>query len=239
MSVTQKLSSISAFIPCYNEEKNLKPMIDAFLAVLPQIALKYEIIIINDGSRDRTGKIADTLAQSNPKIKVIHHPANLGYGLSLRSGFTAAQFEWTFFTDGDRQFNLSELHSFIPYTHDYSVIIGFRHKRAEGGLRSFNARLFKLFIDLLFRVHVKDIDCAFKLIRTDLLHSIEFTSTGAMISSELLYRLKKKHQPFKQLPVTHYPRTWGKPTGSNLGVIARAGFEAITLYLDMKFGIHL
>lgn len=214
-------------------------MADAFLAILPQIAHQYEIIIIDDGSSDQTGHIADSLAKSNPLIKVIHHPSNLGYGLSLRSGFNAAQYDWTFFTDGDRQFDLTELKAFIPYTQTFNVIIGYRHKRAEGGIRIINARLVKLFTDVFFRVHVKDVDCAFKLIRTDLVHSINFISTGAMINSELLYRLKKMHQPFKQLPVAHYPRTWGKPTGSNPKVLAKAGYEAAKLYLKLKFNLTI
>lgn len=239
MPTSPKLASISAFFPCFNEEKNIQPMADAFLDILPQVAHQYEIIIINDGSTDQTGKIAASLAKSNKLIKVIHHPTNLGYGMSLRSGFAAAQYDWTFFTDGDRQFDLTEIMTFIPHTLTFNVIIGYRHKRAEGGIRALNARLVKLFNNIVFRVHVKDVDCAFKLIRTDLLHSIPFISTGAMISSELLYRLKKMHQPLKQLPVTHYPRTWGKSTGSNPKVLVKAGYEAVKLYLKLKFNISI
>lgn len=239
MANETKLDSLSVFFPCFNEEKNLKPMVDGFMAVLPQITSRFEIIIINDGSRDHTGAVADTLAAGNPHLKVIHHATNLGYGSSLRTGIQAAQYDWTFFTDGDCQFDPKDLKSFVPFTTEYPAIIGFRRERAEGFSRNLNARVFKLFIDLLFRVHVYDIDCAFKLIKTDILQSLPLISTGAMISSEILYRLKKKHLPLKQLPVKHFPRTWGKPTGSNLRVIFRAGYEALKLYLTMKLNFPL
>ena len=231
-----KLSSLSLFTPMFNEEKNLIPLVESLQSILPQIANHYEIILVDDGSRDKTGVIADRLAIRDSHIRVIHHPKNLGYGTSLRSGFSAARYDWTFFTDGDLQFDVAELAKFVPFTQSFQVIIGYREKRADGGLRVFNARLFKLYIDILFRVHVKDIDCAFKLIKTDLIHQINFLSTGATINAELLYRLKKLHQPFKQLPVHHYPRAHGKPTGNNPKVVLRAGWEAIKLYCALKFG---
>jgi glycosyltransferase involved in cell wall biosynthesis len=236
MTTLKESLSISAFIPCFNEIGNLETMVQELLAVLSNLTAQYELIIINDGSRDGTGDLADTLAKSNEHLKVIHHPKNLGYGYTLRSGFAAARYDWTFFTDADRQFNVAELNRFIPFTKTYQVIIGYRKTRAEGGMRTLNARLYHLFIDLLFRVHVKDIDCAFKLIRSDLIKQITFTSTGALISAELLYKLKKKHLQFKQLPVNHYPRRFGKSTGANPKVILKAGYEAVKLYLHLKFG---
>jgi glycosyltransferase involved in cell wall biosynthesis len=230
------LDSLSVFLPLYNEDQNLQPMVTSFMEVLPKLAQDFEIILVNDGSRDQTGPVADALAKTNPHLRVIHHPKNLGYGASLRSGFAAAKYTWTFFTDGDGQFDVSELLHFIPYTDQFNVIIGYRKKRVEGGMRVVNARLYKIYIDLLFRLHVIDIDCAFKLIKTKYIHQIDFLSTGATINAELLYRLKKMHQPFKQLPVTHRRRLHGSPTGNNPRVILRAGLESIKLYLAMKFG---
>lgn len=238
-SNSTKLTSLSVFLPCYNEADNLELAVEAFLKALPILAHEYELIIVNDGSQDQTGRIADALARKNPQIRVCHHAKNQGYGAALRTGYGAARFDWTFFTDGDLQFDPQELKLFLPYTERYSVIIGYRKKRAEGGLRSFNARLFKLYIDLLFRVHVRDIDCAFKLIKTNLVKSINFVSTGATINAELLYRLKKMHQPFKQIPVSHFPRQYGTPTGNNPKVIIKAGIESVKLYLALKFGFKV
>lgn len=230
------LSSISVFLPCYNEAPNLTPMVDSLAALLPQVAATFEIILIDDGSQDQTGTLADSLAKKHAYIRVIHHPRNLGYGMSLQSGFKAARYDWTFFTDSDRQFDVKELLGFLPYTSQYQVIIGYRIKRVEGGLRALNAGIYKFYMNLLFRIHVRDIDCAFKLIKTSLVKPVHFISTGATINAEMLYRLKKMHVDFKQLPVNHYPRLAGNPTGNNFRVIVRAGIESVKIYLALKFG---
>jgi len=141
-----------------------------------------------------------------------------------------------FFTDGDLQFELIQLSSFIKYTEKYQAIIGYRKKRAEGSLRAFNAKLFKMYVDILFRLHVRDIDCAFKLFKADTIKSLDLFSEGAFISAEFLYRMKKKNIKFKQLPVNHKLRLHGSPTGNNINVVIRAGFEALKLYFMMKFG---
>lgn len=232
------LTSLSVFFPCFNEEKNIPHMVETSLAFLPQIAKKFEIIIIDDGSQDRTQAVTKALMENHSELKLISHPKNLGYGASIQSGLKHSRYDWIFFTDGDAQFDISQLSHFIPHASKYSVIIGYRRNRAEGQLRAFNARLFKLFVDLLFRLHVKDIDCAFKLIKSEALHDLPLISSGAMISTELLYRLKKKGFRFKQLGVDHYPRRHGQPTGNNPRVILKAGFEAIKLYLHMKFSLR-
>jgi glycosyltransferase involved in cell wall biosynthesis len=230
-----KLTSISVFLPCYNEAQNISLVVSDFLAVLPQISHRYEIIIINDGSIDQTKKMASQIAKKHPQVKVVNHLKNLGYGAAVQSGIKASGYEWIFFTDGDHQFDVKELVTFVPYSRDYQVIIGYRHKRADGWLRSFNARVFKLFINILYRLHVKDIDCAFKLFHQSAIKPLTLQSDGAMISTEILYRLKKKHVRFKQLPVNHFPRKFGQPTGNNLKVVIKAGIEAFSLYYQLKF----
>ena len=193
--------------------------------------------MINDGSTDRTVRVTEKWMKKYPQIRLVNHDKNRGYGASLRTGYDSAQYEWVFFTDGDQQFHLNQLADFLPYTDKYRVIIGYRKSRAEGAKRNFNAKLFRLYIDLLFRLHVKDIDCAFKLIHRSALEKIKLESNGAFISSELLYKLKKKRYSFKQLPVDHYPRKFGKPTGANWRVIVKAGVESLKLYLHMKLGL--
>jgi len=235
--LNNKLKSISIFYPCFNEEKNIPIFVNQALKVLPQIALRYEIIIVNDGSRDNTLKVAQKIVADNSVVKIVNHKQNRGYGAALKSGFKASKFDWVFFTDGDLQFDLNQLQEFLPFTSKYSVIIGYRKTRAEGFRRALNAKLFKLFVDILFRLHVRDIDCAFKLIKKDTLNNISLVSDGAFISSEILYRLKKKGYKFKQLPVDHFARQFGNPTGSNFKVIVKALTETIMLYLFMKFNL--
>lgn len=231
-----KLSSLSVFFPCFNEEKNIPLFLKEAMRVLPEIAKKYEVIIINDGSSDTTQQVAERWQEKYPKqIRIVNHDQNKGYGSSLQTGFHEAKYDWIFFTDGDYQFRLKELKSFVPFSKEYDVIIGYRKQRVEGFMRSNNARMYKLFIDILFRLHVKDIDCAFKLIKRSAYEKIFLESTGAFISAELLYKLKKKHFAFKQIPVDHYPRKYGNPTGANLKVILKACVESLRLYLHMKF----
>lgn len=231
-----KLTSLSVFFPTFNEEENVSHLLEQALKYIPTFADKYELIIVDDGSEDNTKAIAQSLAEKNNHIRVVSHPENLGYGAALKTGIKAAKYEWVFFTDADLQFNFAELKDFLTFTDSYDAIIGFRKSRAEGFGRARNAYLFKLFINLLFRVHVKDIDCAFKLFKTSLMQSITLDSNGAFISAELLYKLKKNHVKFKQLPVTHYPRLRGNPTGAKLNVIFRAGFDALQLYFSIKLG---
>ncbi len=233
-----KLSSLSVFFPCYNEEKNITILLEQALEFIPQVADKYELIVVNDGSSDNTARVTADLAQDHPEIKLINHQHNRGYGAALQSGFKASQYDWIFFTDGDLQFDLTELKKFLSYIDRYQVVIGYRRRRAEGSLREFNAGLFKLYIDILFRVHVKDIDCAFKLFEAEVIKDLDLFSTGAFISAEFLYKLKKKGVEFKQLPVTHYPRKHGQPTGANIGVIIKGLTDALKLYFKMKFNLQ-
>ena len=232
----KKLTSLSVFFPAYNEEENIPHLLEQALHYIPAVAETFELIVVDDGSQDNTKSIAQTMADANSRIRVVSHPENLGYGAALKTGFTEAKYEWVFFTDADLQFNFAELKNFLEFTDSYSAIIGYRTARAEGFGRARNAYLFKLFINLLFRVHVKDIDCAFKLFKRELISPLKLESNGAFISSELLYKLKKNHIKIKQVPVTHYPRLRGNPTGANLHVIIKAGWDALSLYFSMKLG---
>lgn len=230
-----KLASLSVFFPCFNEEQNVPIMVQQALSVLPQLTDQFEIIIVNDGSRDKTKQTAERLAQQHPQLRVVSHQQNRGYGASLRTGFKASRYDWIFYTDGDAQFDLQELEKFTAQAKNYQAILGYRQQRAEGFKRLLFAQLYKLYIDLLFRVHVKDIDCAFKLIKSDLIKDLDLFSNGAFISAELLYKLKKKKVRFKELPVDHYPRQHGRSTGANLKVILLGLREPLKLYLRMKF----
>jgi glycosyltransferase involved in cell wall biosynthesis len=235
VSKVKALESLTVFFPVYNEEESIPLLIDSASKIIPKFAKDYELIIINDGSTDQSEKIAKSLTAGKNHWRLISHPKNLGYGEVLKTGIREAKKDWLFFTDGDMQFDLEELANFLSYTTDFQVIIGYRKKRAEGLSRSINARLFKIYIDLLFRLHVKDIDCAFKLIKTDLLKNLTLNSGSAFTSSEILYRLKKQKIKFKELPVNHYPRKYGQATGANFQVIIKACYEALQVYLNTKF----
>ncbi len=234
VSKVKALESLSCFFPVYNEVENIPLLIDSANKIIPQFAKDYELIIINDGSDDGSKQLAKTLIKDQKHWRLISHRKNLGYGEVLKTGIREAKKDWIFFTDSDLQFDFKELSKFLPHTDKHQIIIGYRQKRAEGWSRSFNARLFKLYIDILFRLHVKDIDCAFKLIRADLLKKLKLNSGSAFTSSEILYRLKKQGIKFKELPVSHYPRRYGEATGANFKVIIKACYEALETYLKIK-----
>jgi len=202
--------------------------------VLRSLDIDYEIILVNDGSRDRTGQIADSLAANDPHVKVVHHPTNMGYGSALQSGFKAATKKLVFFTDADSQFDLNEMPKLLPLSSKYDIVAGYRLDRREGLIRRLNAWCWTTLVCSLFRMRVRDIDCAFKLFRREIFDNIELKSTGALISTEILARLIRKGCTITQVGVHHFPRTAGAPTGAKLSVIFRAFRELFKLYKQIK-----
>jgi glycosyltransferase involved in cell wall biosynthesis len=234
MEIPDKRQNISIFLPAYNEEASITKTVANAVSAASSIFTDYEIIIIDDGSKDRTGEIIDALAKENNKIRAIHHPANRGYGAALRSGLAAASKELIFYTDGDNQFDIAEIKNFIPFLKEADLVIGYRIKRQDPFHRLLFGKLFSLLIGILFNLWVRDIDCAFKLIKRSAVKDIELKSDGAMISAELLIKAKKKGLKIKQVGVHHYPRKGGKPTGAKPGVVIKAFFEILKLWRELR-----
>jgi len=221
--------SVSVFFPCYNEEENVARTVEKAVSVLAQLGADYEVIVVDDGSSDRTGEIADRMAAENPRIRVIHHPRNLGYGAALQSGFRAATKELVFYTDGDGQFDFAEMPALLPLIDEYDIVTCYRLDRKDPLLRRINGWCWTKLVCLLFGLRLRDIDCAFKLYRTEIFGNIEMHSTGALIDAEILARAARKGYTMTQRPVRHYPRTAGVQSGANLGVIFRAFKELYRL----------
>lgn len=221
--------SISVFFPCYNEQDNVAKTVQQALEVLEKTKADYEIIIVDDGSSDRTGQIADRLAASNNKIKVVHHPSNLGYGAALQSGFRAAEKQLVFYTDGDGQFDIGEMPPLLPLIEQYDIVSCYRLNRQDNLIRRFNGFCWTKLACMLFGLKIRDIDCAFKLYKREIFDNIIMSSTGALIDTEILARAVRKGYSITQRPVRHYPRTAGRQTGANLRVILRAFKELLQL----------
>lgn len=232
-------NSLSMFIPCFNEAKNLPFVLDQAIKVLPKVARTFEIIVVDDGSNDKTHQVVKEYQKKNNTIKLATHQHNKGYGAAVRTGIKNSKYDWIFYTDGDGQFDINELVKLVAVCKEGTTVLGYRQKRVEGFKRILMAKLYKLYIDALFRVHVKDIDCAFKLFEAADLKKLDLFSNGAFISAEILYKLKKKKVKFKQLPVTHYPRKHGSASGASLKVILIGLWEPLKLYLRMKMGWQL
>jgi glycosyltransferase involved in cell wall biosynthesis len=231
-----KLSSLSVFFPCYNEADNLGLLIKQALEVFPIYAEKFELIIINDGSKDNTGQVADRLAAANSNIRV-HHQDNLGYGGAVKAGLAACKYDWIFFTDSDLQFDLNELSSFVEQSLQADFLIGFRKKRADGWRRTLNARLLKLwdFLFLGLPFFIKDINCAFKLMRKDAVQKcLPLRSNGAMVSTELLIKAYRTRARFVQIGVSHFPRIHGEQTGGKPMVIGKAVKETVGVWQELR-----
>lgn len=225
----EKSVSITVFFPCYNEQDNVAKVTNKALDVLEGLRADYEIIIVNDGSADDTGRVADGLAADHKRVRVIHHPRNLGYGAALQSGFRAATKELVFFTDGDAQFDLAELPPWLPLMGDYDIVCGYRMNRQDNFVRRINGWLWTKMTGRLFGLKLRDIDCAFKLFRRAIFDDLKMESTGALINTEILARAVRKGYRMTQRGVHHYPRTAGKQTGCNPKVILRAFQELLKL----------
>jgi glycosyltransferase involved in cell wall biosynthesis len=222
--------SISAFFPAYNEEGNIALLARKTAAALKKICSKYEVIAVNDGSRDRTAEVVRSLHRKDPHVRLVNHVVNQGYGAAVKSGFKAARYDWVFFTDGDGQFDVEEISGFLPWMDSCDLIIGYRIKRADPLQRKLNAFAWGTLVRTLFWLRgARDIDCAFKVIRRDIFKKFSLETTGAMISTELLVKAQKNGFRIRELGVHHYPRRAGTQTGAKLRVILRA-FKELFMY---------
>ena len=226
--------SVSVFFPCYNEQDNLERLVEKTLSVLEKMDADFEVIIVNDGSSDSTGQIADRIAAKNQKVKVIHHNTNLGYGAALQSGFRKATKELVFYTDGDGQFDINEMPPLLTLVKQYDIVSCYRLNRQDNLIRKINGWCWTKLVCFLFGMRVRDIDCAFKLYRRKIFDNITMTSAGALIDTEILAKASKKGYTITQKGVHHYPRISGKQTGANLRVIIRAFSELFKLYRQIQ-----
>ena len=232
-----RVARLSYFFPAHNEEANLEGLVDEALATLPLLAETFEVIAVDDGSRDATPSIADDLAARHPGVvRVVHHPTNLGYGAALRSGFAAARYELVAFTDGDRQFHVADigrLAARLSADDAPDVVVGFRIKRADPVIRTAYARAYRLANRIFFGLKVTDVDCACKLFRREALEGIHVESDGAFFSAELLIKLGAAGRSIAEVGVPHYPRTAGSATGAKPSVIGKAvrDFWRLRLYM--------
>jgi glycosyltransferase involved in cell wall biosynthesis len=213
MISNRQVRSISAVLPAYNEEDNIESAAKKMLEVLQSLPFEErEVIIVNDGSKDRTGAISDALAATHPEIRVIHHPTNWGYANALKSGFTSARYDVIFYTDSDNQFDVRELKNFIAPIEDYDLVCGFRIYRYDPFTRLFLSWGFNLLVRIIFRIRVRDIDCAFKLFRREIFDKVKIESEKFFVDAEILAKARYHKFSMTELGVRHYPRTAGRST---------------------------
>ena len=233
---TERLPGLSVFFPAKDEAENIEAVVRDALRILPGIAERFDVTVVDDGSTDDTGAIADRLAAADPRVRVIHHQTNRGYGGAVRSGLLAATEPYVFYTDGDQQFDLGDLPRITARIGDADVVIGYRLKRMDPRRRLVVAWVYNRLIRTMFGVGVRDVDCAYKLFRRDVFSRVPLTrvhSNGAFFSPELLITLRAAGIRIAEVGVPHYPRTKGAPKGAPPKVILRAIRDLLLLRLSL------
>jgi len=233
-----QIQKLSVFLPAYNEEANLERTVNNVVENLKGNVPIWERIIVNDGSKDKTGEIADRWRRKDKRISVIHHNPNRGYGAALKSGLYACKYSWIAFIDSDGQFDFSEIKRFIDTQQRTAadMVIGFYLSRKVSLSRKLNTFIWQVIVRLLFRLNVRDIDCGFKLISKKIIDTIEplQSERGAFISSEFLIKSKKAGFKIIEIGVNHYPRKQGEGTGANIDVIIQSFIDLFKLWYSLK-----
>ena len=220
---------VSIVLPAYDEELNIAQAIEEATRTAERLLADHEVIVVDDGSTDRTGRIVREIAALDPRVRLVAHPANRGYGEALRSGFLAAGLDFVFFTDADLQFDIDELERFLPYAGTVDVVAGYRVNRQDTFIRRANAYGWNVLVRMLFYVPVRDIDCAFKLFDRRALGAVDIESVGAMVNTELMVKLGRKGASVVEIGVQHRPRRAGRARGASPRVIARAFGELMRM----------
>lgn len=231
-----KVKELSIFFPFWNEEDNIETVVKKAIPVANKLADNWEIIMVDDGSSDKTLEIAQRLSKEDKRLIVASYDKNRGYGAALKTGFSRAKYELVVFNDGDGQFDFSQVEKFLEKIENADIVIGFRKKRLDNPFRHILMNLLKIWDFVFFRFRFKDIDCGFKLFRKSALDKImPLTSEGAMITTEILAKAKKARLRILQVEVNHYPRIYGDQSGGNLRVILRAVRESLILWKNLNF----
>ncbi|MGE5617722.1 MAG: glycosyltransferase family 2 protein [Sphingomonadaceae bacterium] len=228
------MPSISAVLPAFNEERVIADTVSSMVATLSDLTDDYEVVVVNDGSRDATRQVVEALSAQNPRVRCVSHEVNRGYGAALGTGFAAATKELIFMTDGDKQFDAREVANFLPHIDHADLVIGYRKPRMDPFVRRLNAWGWNLLVRLMFGYVARDVDCAFKLFKRSILQDVHVQSTGATFSAEFLIKARRRGYRVVELRATHFPRTAGRATGAKPSVILRAFRELIKLRLTLS-----
>lgn len=220
---------MSVFLPAYNESENISKSVNALIKAIPE-NISFELIVVDDGSTDDTPEIVRALGKTNDRIRLVRHRKNMGYGAAIATGLRASKKDWIFFADSDGQFDYKQIKKFINASNGYQMVIGYREKRADPFVRKLNSSIYNLCVKIIYRFWVRDVNCAFKLMKREVYQNIKpIGSKGALVSAEIIIKAKRKKYNILELPVRHLPRKKGSQTGANIKVILRSFKEIIKL----------
>jgi glycosyltransferase involved in cell wall biosynthesis len=232
-------TSLTLFFPFYNDQNTIRYLTEKAIEVVEDAGIgDYEIVLVNDGSRDDTGKTADSLQKEHPGIvRAVHHRTNRGYGGALRTGFAEARKKWVFYTDGDAQYDLEDLKTFLRHLGETDVINGYKIRRADGLHRTVIGRLYHWTARTLFGIKMRDIDCDFRLIRKSVLDRFCLYSNSGVVCVELMKKVQMTGASMIELPVRHLPRRFGSSQFFRLGRILHVGFQMLGLLFALRLGL--
>ena len=226
--------SISAFFPCYNDERTIGSLVHKAAAELARLTDDFEIIVVNDGSQDGSAAVLDALSRECPALKVITHPANRGYGGALRSGFAAASKELVFYTDGDGQYDVGELPLLLMLlTPDTDFVNGMKMTRQDPGYRVFAGNLHRFVTRWSFWLPITDVDCDFRLVRRAVVDRVRLTQNSGSICVELVKLSQRAGAQFREVSVHHYARAFGESQFFRPGRIAKTYIDLARLWAEL------
>jgi glycosyltransferase involved in cell wall biosynthesis len=230
-----KLPSISAFFPAFNDGGTIPSMVISVLRTLPAVTDDYEVVVVNDGSSDYTAEMLEELARLYPQVRIVTHPQNRGYGAALRSGFGSATKEWVFYTDGDGQYDPRELVSLVDAVQeDTDIVNGYKIERHDPLHRVIIGRVYHHIVRMMFGFRLRDVDCDFRLIKRKVFDEVELRSTSGTICLEMVKKMQDAGFRFEEVPVHHFHRAYGKSQFFNFPRLVRTAVQLITLWLDLR-----
>ncbi|HZS36715.1 MAG TPA: glycosyltransferase family 2 protein [Polyangia bacterium] len=221
---------VSLFFPVYNDERTVRTVADKALALLPQVASRYEIIIVDDGSPDRSGAIADELAREHDCVRVIHHPRNLGYGAALRAGIAACRFEYVCMIDGDDEYEVEDLRRLLELKEHYDLIVTFRYKKIYSSSRIFLSWVYNRALTYLFRTRFRDISTGLRVARRSVLETLDLEAASTFIGAEMAIKAMLKGYRVGEVGIQTFPRRFGGSASTTVKSIAGTVADMLLTY---------
>jgi len=204
------IPSLSVVMPAYNEEKGIEKVVRESAEILKNICQEWELIIVNDGSKDKTEEILKNLEKEIKNLKIVSYFPNKGYANALREGFKEAKYDYIFYTDSDGQFDLSEIKNYFPLIYENDMVVGFRIKRNDSFIRKITSKTYNIMQKFYLKIKARDINCAFKIFKASFLKTIPLISEHFLIGAEFFLRAKERGARYVEVPVQHLKREEGK-----------------------------